>query len=165
MERDFTPKSRKENLVVQELEGEVLIYDLEKNKAFCLNETSALVWKLCDGNTSVSDLSEDLSKKLNSPVNEDLVWLALEQLKKEKLIENEIGTPTGFEGLSRREVVKKVGLGAMVALPIVASMVAPTSVYAQASCLPPGSMQPVGCPCDQPQDCSGGSCMNTSMTC
>lgn len=29
---------------MQELENEVLIYDLKADNAFCLNETSALVW-------------------------------------------------------------------------------------------------------------------------
>ena len=50
MKKRIAPKARKENLVVQESNGEVLIYDLDTNKAFCLNETSALVWQACDGN-------------------------------------------------------------------------------------------------------------------
>lgn len=39
------PTSRKEAIVVKELEGEVLIYDLRIDKAYCLNETSALFGK------------------------------------------------------------------------------------------------------------------------
>jgi hypothetical protein len=38
----FKPISRQQNIVVQDLGSEVLIYDLTINKAFCLNETSAL---------------------------------------------------------------------------------------------------------------------------
>ncbi len=133
MKKHIAPKARKENLVVQESEGEVLIFDLDKNKAFCLNETSTLVWQLCDGNNSVSEISESISRKLNSPVNEDFVWLALDQLKKEKLIVNGEEVVSNFAGMSRREVIKKVGLGTMIALPLVSSLVAPTAVSAQST--------------------------------
>jgi len=133
MKKRVAPKARKENLVVQEFDGEVLIYDLNTNKAFSLNETSSLVWQLCDGDNSVSEISESISRKLNSPANEDLVWLALDQLKKEKLISNGEEVVSNFAGMSRREVIKKVGLGTMIALPLVSSLVAPTSVSAGAS--------------------------------
>ena len=127
------PISRKDNIVVQELDGEVLIYDLNNNKAFCLNETSALVWEMCDGNKSTTEISKSIAKKLNSPANEDIVWLALDQLKNENLIENEIATDNYFNGMSRREVIKKVGLGTMIALPLVIGITAPKAVHA-ASC-------------------------------
>lgn len=125
------PSSRLNNLVVQEMSGEILIYDLAENKAFCLNETSALVWNLCDGKNSIAEISESVSKKLKSPVNEDLVWLALDQLKKENLIVSEYEVPETFSMMSRREVVRKIGLGSMIALPVIASIVAPTAITAQ----------------------------------
>lgn len=135
MKNNIVPKARKENLVVQELDGEVLIYDLNTNKAFCLNESSALVWQACDGNKNVSEIRNSLGKQLNSPVNDDYVWLALDQLKKENLIENKDEVVADFKGLSRREVVKKIGLGTMLALPIVASLTAPMAVHALSACM------------------------------
>lgn len=156
MKRKY-PQSRKDNLVVQETNGEVLIYDLNDNRAFCLNETSALVWNLCDGKSSISDISSSISKQLKTPANEGLIWLALEQLKKENLIVNEITTPAGYEGLSRREVIKKVGLGSMIALPIVSSLIAPTgAMSASVACA--GVRQ---CPQGNPQ-CT--TC-TTAMSC
>lgn len=128
------PVSRKADLVVQEMDGEILIYDLTENKAFCLNQTSALVWQLSDGNRTVDEIGEILGQKLNSSANEDIVWFALDQLKKEKLIENEAELGNYFAGLSRREVIKKVGLGTMIALPIVMSITAPVAVAAVSSC-------------------------------
>ncbi len=133
MKKLVAPKAREENLVVQEFDGEVLIYDLNTNKAFSLNETSSLVWQLCDGDNSFSEISESISRKLDSPANEDLVWLALDQLKKEKLIANGNEVVSNFTGMSRREVIKKVGLGTMIALPIVSSLVAPTAASAQSA--------------------------------
>ena len=50
------PKGRHNDLVVQDSENEVLIYDLKLNKAYCLNETSALIWRLCDGTKSVAEI-------------------------------------------------------------------------------------------------------------
>jgi hypothetical protein len=160
MNVDFTPKSRKENLVIQELEGEVLIYDLEKNKAFCLNETSALVWQSCDGSRTIAGISDFVGKQLNSRVNEDMIWLALDQLKKENLIENKDEIKSKFEGLSRREVVKKVGLASLVALPMIASLTAPVSAQTgtcvpnTTGCLPNGMM------CTVPNDCCSCLCGN-----
>lgn len=138
------PLSRKEDIVVQELDGEVLIYDLRANKAFCLNETSALIWQACDGDKDVPQLSEFVAKRLNSKANEDLVWLALDQLKKEKLIDNMPVSDGRFAGMSRREVIKKVAVGSMIAIPIVSGLVAPPA-YAQ------------GSTCGTTCQCSGGS--------
>jgi hypothetical protein len=138
MNNDFTPKSRQENLVVQELEGEVLIYDLEKNKAFCLNETSALVWQSCDGSRTIAEISDVVGKQLKSQVNEDIVWLAIDQLSKESLVEKQPESGSKFSGLSRREVIKKVGLGTMVALPMIAAMTAPVAAQT-GTCVPGGT--------------------------
>jgi hypothetical protein len=107
---------------------------LSENKAFCLNETSAAVWQVCNGERSVKSISEEAAKFIDAPISEELVWLALEQLATERLVENvEIPVPA-FAGMTRRDVIKRVGFSTLVALPIVASMVAPTSVAAQSSC-------------------------------
>ena len=108
------PISRKANIVVQDLESEVLIYDLTINKAYCLNQTAALVYQLSDGRRTVAEISELMSKELKTKVSEDLVWLALDGLKKDNLLENNEQFEIGYNGLSRRQVIKKVGLASMV---------------------------------------------------
>lgn len=130
------PVVRKNNLVVQEVDGEVLVYDLRENKVFCLNQTSALVWQHCDGEKSVPQIRELINNKLGSSATDDLVWLALDQLAKENLIENEEALPEHLTGISRRDVIRKVGLGTMVALPLVSSIVAPRAAAAQSGCIP-----------------------------
>jgi Coenzyme PQQ synthesis protein D (PqqD) len=129
-----TPISRQSNLVVQELEKELLVYDLSTNKAYCLNETSALVYQLSDGKRTVQEISDLMSAKLNTLVSEDFVWLALNELKRDGLIENADEMKVYFAGINRREVVKKIGFASMIALPIVSSVVAPNA--AMASSLP-----------------------------
>ncbi len=163
------PISRKTNLVVQKMDKEVLIYDLSINKAFCLNETSAIIWEICDGDKSIAEIRDHISKKLNETANEELVWLALEQLKKENLIENTNHIENKFTEISRREIIKKVGLGTMIALPVVASVIAPSAVNAAS-----GGGLAIGAACTMSSDCSSsntiivtgspGSTYNTACT-
>ena len=141
---DNRPISRKDDLVVQELNGEVLIYDLRENKAFCLNETSALVWQSCDGSKTAGEIGKELG-------NEDMVWLALNDLKREKLVEHELTTPAKFVGMSRREVVKSLGMSSMLALPMIAALVAPVAAQGASNC---------GTPCNTgPGDIGHSGCM------
>ena len=74
---NYKPSARKSDIVTQDSLDETLIYDLKTNKAFCLNETSALVWQLCNGRNSVSEISDAMSVQLKTLVSEDLVWLAV----------------------------------------------------------------------------------------
>lgn len=125
------PLGRKEDLVIQKSGDEVLIYDLKTNKAISLNKTSALIWKSCDGEKSPHQIRLQLQKELSADISEDLVWFALEQLAKENLIDSNDDISLKFAGLSRREVIKKIGLGAAVSLPIIASLTAPAAIDAQ----------------------------------
>jgi hypothetical protein len=149
MKAEIFPITRRTGVVTQEAQNELLIYDLETNQAFCLNQTSALVYEMCDGTKSVTEIGRSLRSKLKSEVSEEVVWLALDQLKKEKLIENSDEVPHHFTGMNRREVIKKVGLGSMVALPIVASLIAPKAIHAQSDVCVPGTT--CNCICDQAQ--------------
>src|SRR4051812_13657518 len=109
------PKSRKADIVVLELDGEILIYDEKVNKAYNLNETSALIWQMCDGKKSLSEISRSLGENLNAAVDDGLVWLALEQLREADLIEHAAALPDSLAGLSRRQAIRKVGLAAAIA--------------------------------------------------
>ena len=135
---DNNPISRIENLVIQELGSELLIYDLELNKAYSLNETSTLVWQMCDGQCSIADINRQLNSRLKTPFSEAIVWLALDQLRKNDLLINGEKIDSQFNGLSRREVIKSVGFASMVALPLISSLVAPKAVSAQSVCTAPG---------------------------
>lgn len=157
MKRNEYPLSRRDNLVVQEMDNEILIYDLKENRAFCLNETSALIWQLCDGSKSAAEISQQVSRKLKESATEDLVWLALDQLKKEQLIDNSVELDNYFAGMSRREVIKKVGLGTMVALPVIASLAAPMAVEAQTCIGGVGSVALAGA-CTQNCQCTTSCC-------
>ncbi|HEX3279920.1 MAG TPA: PqqD family protein, partial [Pyrinomonadaceae bacterium] len=82
-----SPKARKDRLIVKELPDETLVYDLNNDKAHCLNTTSSLVWAHCDGQSSVAEIAQVLTAKTNVKVDDAVVWLALDQLQKFNLID------------------------------------------------------------------------------
>ena len=133
------PMARKNGIVIQELPNELLVYELETNKAHCLNKTAAFVWKKCDGKTSVEEIVLQFEKQTGKRIEEDLVWLALDQLKEHKLLENNITSK--FVGESRRSVLKRIGLASVIALPIISSLTVP--VAAQVACS--GIQTPASC--------------------
>ena len=75
-------------------------------------------------------------------MGEDLVWFALDQLRKEDLVTGNEEAPVQFDGLSRREVIRKIGFGSLVVLPIVSAIVVPNAAMAQ-SCVIPGNSCPI----------------------
>lgn len=136
--------SRQDNLVIQEFEKELVVYDLNINKAYCLNQTAAIVWQLCDGQKSVAEISESMSKQLKMLISEEFVWLAIEQLKRDGLLKNAENLKIEFGGLSRREIIKKVGLASMAALPLISSVIAPPAIAAQSTTCVVGTCYPAG---------------------
>lgn len=46
--------------IAEDMEGETLLYRLGAHKAIHLNETAALIWKLCDGTRSVQAIIAEL---------------------------------------------------------------------------------------------------------
>lgn len=150
------PQSRRRSLIVQEFPGEVLIYDLERHLAHCLNHTAVLVWKYCDGKLSAVELSVLIEKKTGAPFDVEMVWLAVQQLARFRLLEDPAPEIVGH--VSRRELVRRLGLGAAVALPLVTSIISPTAVMA-ATC---GA---VGTGCTTNARCCSTICMNGQCVC
>src|ERR1700716_498634 len=95
------PIARKQGLVIQELPDEVLVYDLERDRAHCLNETAAFVWQRCDGRNSTAQIARTLGDRLNCEVDEKIVWLALDQLGRSHLLESQPATPPPVMGVNR----------------------------------------------------------------
>ncbi len=152
------PRARKDGLIVQNLPDETLIYDLERDRAHCLNQSAAFVWRHCDGRSSAREIARAFRDKIKQPVDERLVWLAIDQLARNHLLKESPVLPPGVAGMNRREVVRALGLTAAVVIPVVASIVAPMPAQAATGCASTGqSCASVGC-------CSGCVCDGT-FTC
>lgn len=146
----LTPKARTKGLVVHPLAEEVLVYDLERHKAHCLNKIASMVWERCDGKTGVAELAQYLADELKAPVEDEIVWLALDKLEKTGLLQEEMPAAQKL-GLSRRELIKRIGVGGAMALPLITSIVAPKAAQAATTCgsviCQAGNVCPTGCTC------------------
>lgn len=146
------PSARKSDLVINQLEDETLVYDLESDVALCLNQTAALVWKGCDGKTTVTEVIGLLKKELQTPVDADLIWLTIKELDRFKLIEKSAGPAFIGNAVTRRDVLLKYAPAAL-AFPVIMSISAPTRSQVI-------SCQGFGGPCSTDSDCCSSNCDN-----
>ena len=142
------PLARRERLLIEELSDEVLVYDLDRKKAHCLNQTAALIWNHCDGKTSLEAMAVILQDRSEVKVDHDVVWYGLDQLRRARLIEESVAIPNGTGKVSRRELIRRLGLA--VSIPTVVSILAPKA-SAALSCV---------IPCVNP-----GQCVSPCTTC
>ena len=161
--RSSPVKARATGLVVRDLTDEVVVYDKERHQAHCLNRTSAFVFRHADGRRTAADIAA----LLGPGADEDLVHTALDQLAAAGLLE--AGPAPAASAPSRREVLRRVGLGAAVLAPAIASLLVPTPAEAAATCIPAASCTSgnVGQACYNSNPaaecsiytCQGGSCV------
>ena len=125
------PLARTEMLTVSDLPDETLVYDRETGKAHCLNRTSTLVWKHCDGRHDVLALTRLLHDNLSLPIESAnaAVQLALEQLGRRNLLKEPVSPPKEEDRLSRRDALRKIAVAA--AVPLVITVSAPSIAWAQ----------------------------------
>ena len=145
------PTARRANILVEKVGGELLIYDETNNRAHCLNESAAAIWRHCDGSRSIDDLAQHIFPKLESSDAQRVVGLGVERLRSRKLLEN---ASTPATDLSKRDLLKKAALiatAAGIAAPLISSIMAPTSAYAF-------SCGVSGTPCSSGLECCSGFC-------
>jgi len=146
----MAPQARHDRLVVQKLGDETIIYDEQRNHIHRLNQTAALVWRHCDGRRTAGDLALVVQGELGSPVTEEMIWLALDRLEKEHLLQDRLVRPEEALQITRRQMLRKAALvgGATLLLPVVQSMVAPTPAMALSlGCATRGQTTQPGRPC------------------
>jgi hypothetical protein len=152
--RQLIPVARKDELVIQEVPGETLIYDLKSHKAHCLNRTAALVWKYCDGKHTAEQAAHKIEAELGMAVSDEVVWLAVEQLERLKLLQAAKRGTHSMTRMTRREAVRRLGITAAIALPLITSIVAPEAAQAASGCASAGQ----ACDPPNPPCCPGFNC-------
>jgi hypothetical protein len=152
-ERQF-PQARVECLS-REFGDEVLVYDLQRHVGHCLNLTAAAAWKLCDGKNGPSQIARTLTRQFSAPVDESEVLLALDQLADAHLLVEPV---VPAKRLSRRLALRRIGITAAIALPLVTSIVVPTPAQA-ASCFHGGTH------CTSNVQCCSGFCTPLLQIC
>jgi hypothetical protein len=152
------PLARADRLLVQELDGETVVYDLESKQAHCLQALAAIVFAGADGTKSQADLAELAAYRLGTSVSEADVADAVAQLQHAGLLE--VPLPVRLagqdDGVSRREALRRVSIaGATVAFaaPLITSIAAPSAEAAGISGIPPGCTG-----CGKNSDCTSNHC-------
>jgi hypothetical protein len=112
------PLARSEELVIEEVGSELLIYDQTNNQAHSLGTAAASVWRACDGDTDAEGLQSATG------LDKDTVLHALEELRECRLLDE---GPVSDAGMTRRTMgikAAKIG-GAAAATPLIVSLLAP----------------------------------------
>ena len=154
---EFLPAARYEGIICKQVDGELLIYYLDRNKAHCLNSTAAFVWQHCDGQTSLGELARAVNTAMETSFGETVIEIALAQLGRDHLL---CETPKEVVAdLSRRALVRRLGLSAVL-LPLITTITAPTALAATSNCVPSGgACTDGGPPCCGATSCQGGICL------
>ena len=148
------PRARTSQLVTRDLGDELLVYDLERHKAYCLNRMAMQVFRHCDGETTIPDMALRIGNALGIPVDEQAVRLGLVRLEKAHLLD---GAVAQILYTSRREMLRTLRRAAAVVVPLVTPITVPTSAQAASGCIPAGQ------PCTGPGQCCPGLSCNASI--
>lgn len=144
------PLARSEQLVIETLDDELLVYDLRSQRCHALNGVAARIFNHCDGTRSIADLAAIIDAP-DRETAQQTVWLALKQLDQRKLLADDPGVPGGTD---RRQLLRRAALAgsAVLAIPLIRSINAPAAAQA-ASCLPKFG------PCAVDSQCCSGRCL------
>lgn len=136
------PIARTNDLVVQNSNDEILIYDLIEHRAICMNRTLVAVWGACDGTRSPEEIAAYLSDNEQGTINTDVVHLALMQLSENSLLAENDSFSLLSSNMSRRKLIRNAAIAATIALPVISNLVAPAAASARSACVNPGGLAP-----------------------
>lgn len=113
--------ARRDDLLVQKVGEEVIVYDLASHRAHSLNRTASLVFEKLDGKRPIEGVAKDLGKALGRPHSNELVAAAVNELAAADLLRPGAALP-------RRSILRGLAAGL---LPVVVSIAVPTAASAQ----------------------------------
>jgi hypothetical protein len=128
------PLARTDDVLTEEVDGEVLVYDTTREILCRLNSSAALVWRTCNGERTIEEITAIVTERLGDFADEDLVLVALDNLVAHDLLLSGYEPRAAAESrLSRRRFIGRVGVvgAAAAAIPVVHTMVVPTPAAAQ----------------------------------
>jgi hypothetical protein len=125
------PLARKNQLIVEDLIGECIVYDGNHKKAHSLNSTLTWIWHHCDGSTDVEEMALQFKREFSSADSLDVVLSGIQQLEAANLLvlspqEDTSSVPCG-PVMSRRAVVA----ASSALVPVIASILVPTAAAAK----------------------------------
>jgi hypothetical protein len=146
LSRAFVPRPRRNGVVSQQLDGELLLYVKESHQASSLNASASRVWTLCNGERPLGAIAAE------ADLPQDVVMNSLRQFAEAGLLEN--GSEIPNVDFSRRRMLGRIGIGGPVILMVLAPL-----AKAAASCFP------LNHACTVPTDCCSGNCGGPVIGC
>lgn len=164
---DWLPRARQDDLLIESIDEELLLYDLRSQRAHFLNASAAAIWRASDGATPVAELALALGSGGGAEHGEALAGRILRELIERDLLEDRGDDQRRL--LSRREMIERVAIPVAM-LPFVVTLSAPAPAMAQ-SCPPMGFQGPQGpqgpqglCDCFGPQGPQGFEASDTTSS-
>ena len=146
----FVPRRRPNGLLVEQLEGEVLLYVEPTHRAFCLNAAAKRVWESIDGARDVAAIAREAS------LDSELVGSTLREMGEAGLL---VEVPDLQRvDLSRRRLVR----AGLVAIPLILAITVPRAAEAASACT---VGLPGGPACTPTRPCCSGICNENLGTC
>jgi hypothetical protein len=127
------PLGRREDLLIENVGDESVVYDLESKNVHCLSPLAAVVFEHCDGRTKPADCASIAADRLGRDVSEDEVLAAVGQLEERELFFSPVLKLNGNgNGISRRDFARRGAVAGAVAFaaPLITSIAAPTAAMA-----------------------------------
>ena len=154
------PLARTEDLLIEELSEETVVYDLDTKSVHCLSPLAAAVFAACDGRTAAAAAAEAVGARLGREVSESDVLAAVAQLEERALFSSPVlhlHNGNG-NGISRRDFARRGALAgaAAFAVPLITSIAAPTAAMATSGIA-------TGCAgCGKNSDCTSNHCCQSN---
>lgn len=148
---------RVEGLLIERVDGEVLVVKESSHEAHALNEAASIVFDLCDGSMSRAAMAAEVARRTGLPGDESVVDLALGELVEAGIVVLE---DEESPAITRRSLIRRLALpaAAMAMLPVVETVLMPAQAAAQSGPMPtPTPMPSQHQPSNQPSPPPGPS--------
>jgi len=116
---------RVEGIHIERAADEILAVKTATSEAHALNQSAAVIFDLCDGTVSKSEMAARLQRRTGLPADEEIVDLALAELADAGLIT--LDSPEFVATVTRRSLIRRFALSAaaVAMLPIVETILVP----------------------------------------
>ncbi len=126
--------SLRPGLASHRLDDQLLVYDAVAEQIHLLNGTTATVLEMVEKGTATDAMVSELDQMQGAAAGSEILALALDELAKAKLIEGADHASMRVSDVNRRQMIQRLaGVGAIVLLPAIASLV-PSAAYGASVC-------------------------------
>jgi Coenzyme PQQ synthesis protein D (PqqD) len=152
-------RPEQDGLIVDALIGETLICDTKSRVWSNLNSVATLIWRRCDGQTTIAELAQALHDDLGLAVDEATVWAGLESLRRLNLLSYCPPVPQTLTASARRRLRRRLIVAGGVTF--LFSVLAPEALAAGSCVVNHAGCAPKDAACTLDGQCCSCNCKNS----